>query len=145
VFVGYGNSGAEIALDLAEAGIDVTLAIRSPVNIVPRELFGLPILVFPIAEQWLPPKAADIINAPAIRLTARLACDGRIEEGGQRALQSIVEEGQVLLIDIGTLAHSRRADQGSRRRRAFHGAGSRLQAIAGRALRRGDPRDRVPP
>ncbi len=45
--VGYGNSGAEIALDLAEAGIDVTLAVRSPVNVVPRELFGVPILAFP--------------------------------------------------------------------------------------------------
>src|SRR5271156_1392935 len=65
--VGYGNSGAEIALDLAEAGIDATLSVRSPVNIVPRELFGLPILVFPIAEQWLPPRAADLLNAPAIR------------------------------------------------------------------------------
>ena len=52
--VGYGNSGAEIALDLAEAGIDVVLSVRSPVNIVPRELFGVPILVFPAAEQWLP-------------------------------------------------------------------------------------------
>ena len=62
--VGYGNSGAEIALDLTEAGIDVTLSIRSPVNTIPRELFGLPILVFPIAEQWLPPRLADTINAP---------------------------------------------------------------------------------
>jgi cation diffusion facilitator CzcD-associated flavoprotein CzcO len=49
--VGYGNSGAEIALDLAEARIDVTLSVRSPVKVTPRELFGMPILVFPIAEQ----------------------------------------------------------------------------------------------
>ena len=47
--VGYGNSGAEIALDLAEAGVDVTLSVRSPVNVVPRELFGVPILAFPAA------------------------------------------------------------------------------------------------
>ena len=62
--IGYGNSGAEIALDLAEAGIDVTLSVRSPVNIVPRELFGVPILFFPAAEQWLPPRVADFLNAP---------------------------------------------------------------------------------
>jgi cation diffusion facilitator CzcD-associated flavoprotein CzcO len=49
--VGYGNSGAEIALDLAGAGIDATLSVRSSVNIVPRELCGLPILAFAIAEQ----------------------------------------------------------------------------------------------
>ena len=33
--VGYGNSGGEIALDLSEAGVDVALSVRSPVNIVP--------------------------------------------------------------------------------------------------------------
>ena len=65
--VGCGNSGAEIALDLAEAGVDVTLSVRSPVNVVPRELFGVPILVFPTAEQWLPPRVADALNAPLIR------------------------------------------------------------------------------
>src|SRR6185437_11642438 len=36
--VGFGNSGGEIALDLAEAGIDVALAVRSPVQIIPRDL-----------------------------------------------------------------------------------------------------------
>ena len=101
--IGYGNSGAEIALDLAEAGIDVALAVRSPINVVPRELFGVPILVFPIAQQWLPPRLADIINAPLIRLAI-----GRIEKLGlQRSakgpLQAIDEDGRVPLIDIGTL------------------------------------------
>jgi cation diffusion facilitator CzcD-associated flavoprotein CzcO len=33
--IGYGNSGAEIALDLAEAAIDVTLSVRGPVNVIP--------------------------------------------------------------------------------------------------------------
>src|SRR6185312_14095942 len=30
--VGFGNSGGEIALDLAEAGVDVSIAVRSPVQ-----------------------------------------------------------------------------------------------------------------
>lgn len=47
--VGFGNSGGEIALDLAEAGVDVTLAVRGPVQILPRELLGLPILTWAIA------------------------------------------------------------------------------------------------
>ena len=38
--VGFGNSGGEIALDLAEAEVDVALSVRGPVSIVPRELFG---------------------------------------------------------------------------------------------------------
>jgi len=101
--IGYGNSGAEIALDLAEAGVDVTLAIRGPVNVIPRELFGVPILVFPIAQQWLPPRLADIINAPLLRFAI-----GRIEKFGLKRspkgpLQAIEEDGRVPLIDVGTL------------------------------------------
>jgi cation diffusion facilitator CzcD-associated flavoprotein CzcO len=102
--VGYGNSGAEIALDLAEAGIDVTLSVRSPVNIVPRELFGLPILVFPIAEQWLPPRAADLLNAPAIRIALGSLAAAGLRKAAKGPLQSIAEDGRVPLIDIGTLA-----------------------------------------
>lgn len=101
--IGYGNSGAEIALDLAEAGIDVALAVRGPVNVIPRELFGVPILVFPIAQQWLPPRLADIINAPLLRFAI-----GRIEKFGLKRspkgpLQAIEEDGRVPLIDVGTL------------------------------------------
>jgi cation diffusion facilitator CzcD-associated flavoprotein CzcO len=101
--IGYGNSGAEIALDLAEAGVDVSLSARSPVNIVPRELFGVPILFFPAIEQWLPPGVADALNAPLIRFAI-----GPIEELGlKRApkgpLQSTKEDGRVPLIEIGAL------------------------------------------
>lgn len=101
--VGSGNSGAEIALDLAETGVDVTLSVRSPVNVIPRELFGLPILVFPTAEQWLPPRLADAINAPLLRYAI-----GSIEKLGLRRaakgpLQSIAEDGRVPLIDVGAL------------------------------------------
>ncbi|MGB7975524.1 MAG: NAD(P)/FAD-dependent oxidoreductase [Roseiarcus sp.] len=101
--VGCGNSGAEIALDLAEAAVDVTLSVRSPVNVVPRELLGVPILFFPAAEQWLPPRVADALNAPLIQFAI-----GSIEKLGLKRspkgpLQSIAEDGRVPLIDIGTL------------------------------------------
>jgi cation diffusion facilitator CzcD-associated flavoprotein CzcO len=38
--VGFGNSGGEIALDLAEVRVDVAVAVRSPVQIIPRDLLG---------------------------------------------------------------------------------------------------------
>ncbi len=101
--VGYGNSGAEIALDLAEAGVDVSLAVRSPVNIIPRELFGVPILVFPIAEQWLPPRVADFLNAPLLRLTVGSIEKLGLKRSAKGPLQSIEEDGRVPLIDVGTL------------------------------------------
>ncbi len=41
--VGAGNSSGEIAPELAHAGADVTVAIRSGANVVPRSVAGVPI------------------------------------------------------------------------------------------------------
>jgi cation diffusion facilitator CzcD-associated flavoprotein CzcO len=51
--IGFGNSGGEIALDLANAGVDVALAVRSPVQIIPRDLLGFPILSWVILYRRL--------------------------------------------------------------------------------------------
>ena len=101
--VGFGNSGGEIALDLANAGIDVALAVRSPVQILPRELLGFPILAWAILYRRLPARVVDVVNAPILRLAI-----GRIEDLGlHRAAkgprQMVEEDGRVPLIDIGTL------------------------------------------
>lgn len=101
--VGFGNSGGEIALDLAEAGVDVALAVRGPVQILPRDLLGFPILAWAILYRRLPARLVDFINAPILRLAL-----GSIEKLGlQRAAkgprQMVEEDGRVPLIDIGTL------------------------------------------
>jgi cation diffusion facilitator CzcD-associated flavoprotein CzcO len=101
--VGYGNSGGEIALNLAEAEVDVALSVRSPVNVIPRELFGLPILAWGLTGRLFPSRLADTINAPLLRFAI-----GPIEKLGLKRspkgpLQSIKEDGRVPLIDIGTL------------------------------------------
>ncbi len=41
--IGAGNTGAEIAVDLAEHGAQTTIAIRAGAHVVPRELLGMPI------------------------------------------------------------------------------------------------------
>ena len=46
LIVGIGNSGAEIASELAEAGRDVTLSVRSGANIIPRSIVGIPTQYF---------------------------------------------------------------------------------------------------
>ena len=71
--VGFGNSGGEIALDLAEAGVDVTLAVRSPVQIIPRDLLGFPILSWAILYRRLPARLVDVINAPVLRLAVGIS------------------------------------------------------------------------
>jgi cation diffusion facilitator CzcD-associated flavoprotein CzcO len=105
--VGFGNSGGEIALDLANAGIDTTLAVRGPVQILPRDLLGFPILSWAILYRRLPARLVDAMNAPILRLAI-----GSIEKLGlQRAAkgprQMVEEDGRVPLIDIGTLARIR--------------------------------------
>ena len=77
--VGFGNSGGEIALDLANAGVDVALAVRSSVQILPRDLLGFPILTWAILYRRLPARLVDMINAPILRLAV-----GRIEDLGLR-------------------------------------------------------------
>jgi len=105
--VGFGNSGGEIALDLAEAGFDVALAVRSPVQIIPRDLLGLPILTWVLFYRHLPARLVDTINAPVLRLAL-----GNFEKLGLRRAskgprQMVEEDGHVPLIDIGTLAKIR--------------------------------------
>lgn len=105
--VGFGNSGGEIALDLVEAGVDVALAVRGPVQILPRDLLGLPILTWAIFCQHLPARLVDSLNAPILRLAL-----GSMEKLGLRRAakgprQMVEEDGRVPLIDVGTLARIR--------------------------------------
>lgn len=67
--VGVGNSGAEIASELARAGVDVTIAVRSGANVVPLTLFGLPIQYLSHWVRKLPRPAQDAIVAAVGRLT----------------------------------------------------------------------------
>jgi len=105
--VGFGNSGGEIALDLANAGVDVALAVRGPVQILPRDLLGFPILSWAILYRRLPARLVDLINAPVLRLAV-----GNIERLGLRRAakgprRMVEEDGRVPLIDVGTLAKIR--------------------------------------
>jgi cation diffusion facilitator CzcD-associated flavoprotein CzcO len=105
--VGFGNSGGEIALDLANAGVDVALAVRSPVQVIPRDLLGFPILSWVILYRRLPARLVDVINAPVLRLAV-----GNFEKLGLRRAakgprQMVEEDGRVPLIDVGTLAKIR--------------------------------------
>ncbi|MEM6966276.1 MAG: NAD(P)/FAD-dependent oxidoreductase [Bacteroidota bacterium] len=43
LIIGMGNTGAELALDFSENNIDVTIAVRSPITIVPRDVNGRPV------------------------------------------------------------------------------------------------------
>lgn len=62
--VGSGNTGSEIAADLCEQGADrVRLSIRTPPNIIPRELGPIPTTLLGIANDFIPVVLADPLNS----------------------------------------------------------------------------------
>jgi putative flavoprotein involved in K+ transport len=68
--VGAGNSGAEIAVDLAEGGaLEVLLAVRTPPAIVRRDTLGLPSQVLGVATARLPASVLDLVGATLRRFT----------------------------------------------------------------------------
>jgi indole-3-pyruvate monooxygenase len=102
--VGFGNSGAEIAIDLVEHAVETTISVRGAVNVIPRDLLGLPILSVGIAMNALPAKLADAMSAPLIHFAV-----GDIRKLGLRKLpygpiEQIRTTGRIPLLDIGTLA-----------------------------------------
>ena len=60
--VGMGNTGAEIALDLAENNVEVDLCVRGEVVIVPRDFLGKSVQVTAQKLAKLPFKLGDIIS-----------------------------------------------------------------------------------
>ena len=101
--VGLGNSGGEIALDLADAGIRVALSVRGPVNIVPRDLFGLPIQTWAILQRPFPPAVVDAINAPIRRMTTGDLTRYGLRRPSKGPMTQIARDRKIPLIDIGTV------------------------------------------
>ena len=59
--VGVGNSGGEIASELARARARVTIAVRSGANVVPREILGIPIQYLARYIRKLPRRAREAV------------------------------------------------------------------------------------
>jgi putative flavoprotein involved in K+ transport len=60
LIIGAGNSGTEIAVDLAEGGASrVRIAIRTPPNIVRRDIKGFPTQLVGLGIQHLPARLVD--------------------------------------------------------------------------------------
>lgn len=101
--VGCGNSGAEIALDLWEHGATPAMAVRSGVNVVPRDLFGVSTVALTIGMRGLPPRLVDVLAAPLLRLAlGDLRRYGFRDRGHGSAMQT-TREAKVPVLDVGTV------------------------------------------
>lgn len=108
--VGFGNSGAEIALDLAEQGAACTVAVRGPVNVIPRDLLGIPIIVWGLMSSALPPGVADRMNALTLRLAVGSLRSAGLAKRDDGPMVEIVKHRQTPVIDVGTIARMRRGE-----------------------------------
>jgi len=96
--VGAGNSGAEIATDIAEnGGAMVALSIRTPPPIVPRDPFGMPVQRTGILLSFLPSWIADRVG----RLTSRLVLGDLTAYRIPRPKWGPFSAKRVPLIDVG--------------------------------------------
>jgi cation diffusion facilitator CzcD-associated flavoprotein CzcO len=105
--VGFGNSACEIAIDLYEQGSIPSMAVRSPVNVIPRDLLGVPIIELSLILNFLPPRVADIIGAPLIRLSIGDISKLGLRKKSYGPLEQFCRDGTVPVLDIGTIRHIR--------------------------------------
>jgi indole-3-pyruvate monooxygenase len=102
--VGSGNSGAEIALDLAEHGVDVAMVVRGPVHVVPRDIFGRPSQETGVLLSSLPLGVRDAIVRAVMQLVV-----GDLSRWGivrpKIGMNRMIEEfGRIPMLDLGTIA-----------------------------------------
>ncbi|CAN5709723.1 NAD(P)/FAD-dependent oxidoreductase [soil metagenome] len=101
--VGMGNSGGEIAIDLVEHGAKPSLAIRSSVNIIPRDLFGIPIITLSIVLSKIAPWLADALTAPILRWVIGDLTQYGIHKLPYGPMTQIQRDQRIPLIDVGTV------------------------------------------
>lgn len=99
--VGAGNSGAEIAVDLVEGGAkSVSIAVRTPPNILRRELLGISAQRLGVMLRRLPVGLVD----PIASAVARLSVGDLTRHGMPRAPRGAytrAREGQIPILDVG--------------------------------------------
>ena len=96
--VGSGNSGTEIAADLAEHGAaSVDVSVRTTPPILPRDPFGMPLQRTGLMLSFLPAFVADFFAA----MTARLTVGDLTRHGLGRAEWKPYATQRVPVIDVG--------------------------------------------
>lgn len=107
--VGAGNSGAEIATDVAEGGaVRSRLSVRTPPQIVRRATAGIPAQLIGMAIRHLPPDWVDPVSKTLRKLSIPdLSAQGlpRPEQGVRSAF---LATGTTPILDVGIVAAVRR-------------------------------------
>jgi putative flavoprotein involved in K+ transport len=101
--VGPGNSGAEIAADLAGAGIEVSLAVRTPPNIVRRQVLGIPTQSLTVSTYPLGTRIADRLARATQILTVGDLSKYGLEKAPRGVFSQQAEDDVTPTIDVGLI------------------------------------------
>jgi cation diffusion facilitator CzcD-associated flavoprotein CzcO len=103
LLIGMGNTGAELALDLYEHGAKPTISVRSPVNIIRRDVLGRPAQKTAIMLSKLPSWAYDFIAKIVQKRTIGDLSTYGLEPSPYAPSEQLRRFGKVPVIDIGTV------------------------------------------
>jgi putative flavoprotein involved in K+ transport len=102
--VGTGNSGAEIAVDLVEGGAGrVLLSVRTPPNILRRDLGGFPTQVLGVGMRRLPPRVVDTLAAATRRLTIGDLQPYGLSSPRRGTYTRVREDDRIPILDVGLI------------------------------------------
>jgi len=101
--IGMGNTGAELALDLSEKNIDTTLAVRSPITIVPRDVNGRPVQLTAKKLAKIPFGLGDWLGTQIRKVIIGDLTKYGVPLSTKHPAVQLRETGKTPVIDLGTV------------------------------------------
>jgi len=101
--VGMGNTGAEVALDLSEKGVDTFISVRHPISVVPRDLNGRPVQVTSKQLAKLPLGLGDWLGSQIRKIYFGNLSKYGLESSTMHPAVQLRETGKTPIVDIGTI------------------------------------------
>ncbi|MEM6803596.1 MAG: NAD(P)/FAD-dependent oxidoreductase [Bacteroidota bacterium] len=101
--IGMGNTGAELALDLAEHGIETYISVRSPISVVPRDLNGRPVQTTSKKLAKLPFGFGDWLGTQIRKIYFGNLSKYNLESSKMHPAVQLRETGKTPVVDIGTI------------------------------------------
>ena len=102
--VGIGNTGAEVALDLSEHGVETTIVARGEISLVPRDLNGRPVQVTGKQLEKLPFGLGDWLGSQIRKIYFGDLSKYGLKMSKESPTKLLRETGKTPLIDLGTIA-----------------------------------------
>ncbi|MGH1363703.1 MAG: flavin-containing monooxygenase [Calditrichia bacterium] len=100
--IGFGNTGAEIALDLCESGVEVAISVRSPIAIIPRDVFGRPVQLTAKKLAKIPLGIGDWLGTQIRRMIIGDLSKFGVPLSKVHPAVQLRETGKTPVIDLGT-------------------------------------------